>query len=606
MSTSARAVSRDTVFLDAGEVVTRFARSSLLGVVLSLACTGCEKDAPPALRDPAPSAAAFECSTAAAAEPAVLRRLTMTQYRNTLRDLVRWLLNDEVESSRVLAQAALDDLPYDRREPVPQDIHGSYRRLDQSLEQLHVDGVFRVGRSLADALAEPERLARIAGDCAVDSDAANDQPCLTQFLERVGARILKRPLDAEDLSFYQSVAGSSSESSATPFADVMNVMLNAPEVLYFVEHGGREVPGKAGVFELTAYELASRLSYHFWQTSPDAQLWQAASDGTLLEPATYAREVGRLASDPRTQVTMAEFFADWLKVDDLAPLGENQDPVYLAFAEPSAPTPELRQHMIDDVLSMVAYYTWTERAGVPELFTSELSFARDPDLAAIYGVAAWDGVSAPPQLPPGARPGLLTRALFLANGSANTRPIMKGVFIRRRMLCDDIPPPPAGVNATPPELRSDMTTRQVVESITEQPGSACAVCHAALINPLGFATEGFDALGRTRSEQALFAENGAPAGSLPVDTHSIPRVTPDDGSSSAGPADLAQLMLQSGKLEACLARNYFRFTYGRWENSASDGCVLERLRARLVETGSIAEMLKEVALTPEFRQRRFE
>jgi hypothetical protein len=302
---------------------------------------------------------------------------------------------------------------------------------------------------------------------------------------------------------------------------------------------------------------------------------------------------------------MAEFFADWLKVEDLAPLGDNQDPVYLAFAEPSAPTPELRQHMIDDVLSMVAYYTWTERAGVPELFTSELSFARDTDLAAIYGVEPWDGKSAPPHLPAGERPGLLTRALFLANGSANTRPIMKGVFIRRRMLCDDIPPPPAGVNAVPPELRPDMTTRQVVESLTEQPGSACAVCHASMINPLGFATEGFDALGRTRSEQVMFAEDGSPAGRLPVDTRSVPRVTPEDASPSAGPSDLARLMLQSGKLEACLARNYFRFTYGRWE-TAGDDCVLERLRARLVETGSIAEMLKEVALTPEFRQRRFE
>jgi hypothetical protein len=582
-------------------------RVAEVGIVLSLGCAACENDAPqkPAPPESVPSPAAFECNAAGLPEPAVLRRLTMTQYRNTVRDVVRSLLNDEADSSSVLVQVALDDLPYDRREPVPEDIHGSFRRLDQSLEQIHVDGMFRVGRSLADALTEPQRIARVVGDCAVDEDSANDADCLTQFLGRAGARILRRPLDAEDLEFYQSVYGSSPASSAPAYADVLDVLLNAPEFLYFVEHGAREVRGKPGVYELSAYELASRLSYHFWQTLPDAQLLQAARDGSLLEPETYAREVERLASDSRTQSTMAEFFADWLKVEDLAPLGENQDPVYLAFAAPSAPAPELRQHMIDDVLSMVAYYTWTESAGVPELFTSELSFARDGDLAAIYGVAPWDGVSAPPHLPAGERPGLLARALFLANGSASTRPIMKGVFIRKRMLCDDIPPPPAGVNATPPELRPDMTTRQVVESLTEQPGSACAVCHAAMINPLGFATEGFDALGRMRSEQVLFAEDGSPVGRLPVDTRSIPRVTPDDASPSAGPSDLARLMLQSGKLEACLARNYFRFTYGRWEN-AGDACVLERLRARLVETGSIAEMLKEVALTPEFRQRRFE
>lgn len=575
------------------------------GAVLFALHAGCAGAPSPAAEGGRP-AAAFACDSAAVPEPARLQRLTMTQYRNTLRDLVRFLLDDEAESSAVIAQAALDDLPEDRREPVPQDIHGSYRRLDQSLEQIHVDGAYRVGTALASALTEPARFGRVAGACVADADPANDAQCFMQFLERIGPRVLRRPLAADDRAFYQGVYGSDPTSSPSAYAEVINVLLNAPELVYLVEHGERAVAGKPGVYELSAHELASRLSYHFWQTMPDAELWQAAQDGSLLAPAGYERQVERLASDSRTRQTMAEFFADWLKVEDLAPLGQNQDPVYLAFAASSAVTPALREHMIDDVLSMVAYYTWTQPSGLPELWTSELSFARDSDLAEIYGVAPWDGVSEPPQMPPGQRPGFLTRALFLANGSANTRPIMKGVFARRRLLCDDIPPPPAGVNAVPPELRPDLTTRQVVEALTEQPASECAVCHAALINPLGFATEGFDALGRFRTEQVLFAPDGARLGSLPVDTRSVPRVTAADSTPSGGPADLMQLMLQSGKLEACLARNYFRFTYGRWEDSAGDACVLERLRSRLVETGSIAEMLKEVALTPEFRQRRFE
>ena len=262
--------------------------------------------------------------------------------------------------------------------------------------------------------------------------------------------------------------------------------------------------------------------------------------------------------------------------------------------------------MIDDVLDMLAHYTWNEPGGMKELFTSELSFAKDPRLSAIYGVPAWDGVSAPPRLPPGERPGLLTRALFLSTGTANTRPIMKGVFLRRRMLCDALPPPPAGVNAMPPELRSDMTTRQVVTEVTEQPGTSCAGCHATRINPLGFAFEGFDALGRFRTEQRLFDAQGNLLGALPVDTRSVPEVYAGDPRSAAGPAELVQLMLESGKLEACLARNYFRFVFGRWEDEARDGCALERLRRRLADSGQIRELLKEAALTPEFRRRRFE
>ncbi|HTU57872.1 MAG TPA: DUF1588 domain-containing protein, partial [Polyangiales bacterium] len=300
-----------------------------------------------------------------------------------------------------------------------------------------------------------------------------------------------------------------------------------------------------------------------------------------------------------------EFYADWLKVEDLPALGQSDDPLYCAFAQPTAVTPQLRQDMIADVLDMLSYYTWTQPAGLGDLFTSPMSFARSTELAAIYGSAPWDGVSTPPLTPQGERAGLLTRVLFLANGSANTRPIMKGVFIRRRLLCDDVPPPPTGVSAVPPELRPDMTTRQVVEALTEQPESQCAICHATSINPLGFATEGFDALGRFRTQQRLFAADGTLAGSLPVDTHVVPQVVAGDAQRATGPAELAELLLESGKLEMCFARNYFRFTFGRWEDDARDACVIERLRARLVETDSLEQMLREVALTPAFRQRSF-
>jgi hypothetical protein len=179
------------------------------------------------------------------------------------------------------------------------------------------------------------------------------------------------------------------------------------------------------------------------------------------------------------------------------------------------------------------------------------------------------------------------------------------VFVRRRLLCDPLAPPPANVNAIPLAPAEGKTTREVVAELTEQPGSACAGCHARLINPLGFAFEGFDALGRARAEQTLFDPDGAPAAGLPVDTSSVPRITPDDESESDGPADLIRLMLESGKVEACLARNYFRFAFGRVEDPSRDGCALERLRSRIADAGRIRDMLAEAALLPEMRERRF-
>jgi hypothetical protein len=554
-----------------------------------------------------PRSASFACDPALPPPAEQLRRLTMTQYRNTVRDLVRWALPDQRDADAVIALARLDELPLDRREPVPQDVHGSYRRLDQTLEQQHVDGAFRVATALAAALTEPSRLSSVVGACAADADAANDVQCSTDFIRRFGARVLRRPLDDEDVSFYRSVYGADPRASPRAYADLIAVLFNAPDFLYFVEGEGRPLADQPALSELTAHALAARLSYHFWQTLPDAELWAAAENGSLLEPSIYSAQVDRLAADARTRETLREFFADWLKVEDLPALdAHNRDPVFAAFAGADLPDPALRQAMIDDVLALLAHYTWTEPGGIEELFTSELSFAASDALARIYGVPRWDGVSAPPALPAGARPGLLTRALFLTSGSANTRPIQKGVFLRRRLLCDALDPPPAGVNAMPPELRPDMTTRQVVEELTEQPGTTCAGCHATRINPLGFAFEGFDGLGRARGEQRLFDAQGTLLGVLPVDTRSVPRVSPDDARSASGPAELVRLMLESGKLEACLARNYFRFTFGRWEDPARDGCALERLRARLAGSGQIREFLKEAALAPEFRRRAFD
>src|SRR6185503_306872 len=182
----------------------------------------------------------------------------------------------------------------------------------------------------------------------------------------------------------------------------------------------------------------------------------------------------------------------------------------------------------------------------------ELSFARDARLAQIYGVKAWDGVAAPPAFPAGQRPGLLTRALFLSTGTANTRPIMKGLFIRKNVLCDDIPPPPPGANAKPPELGPGMTTRESVEAITEMPGTVCAGCHQTAINPLGFATEGFDALGRFRSAQRLFDAAGVETGTKPVNTSTVPQVVYGDTTMISTPAQLMSLIVASGKVEACL------------------------------------------------------
>lgn len=151
-----------------------------------------------------------------------------------------------------------------------------------------------------------------------------------------------------------------------------------------------------------------------------------------------------------------------------------------------------------------------------------------------------------------------------------------------------------------------MTTRQVVEELTEKAGTVCVACHKTMINPLGFATEDFDALGRFRTSQKLYDPQGNATGSKPVDTTSVPRILPDDTSESQAPGDLASLIVKSGKANVCLARNYFRFTFARWEDVTRDACTLEDMTQRLENGGAVVDMLKQAALSEAFARRAFE
>jgi len=552
----------------------------------------------------------FACDDSVAPPAESLRRLTMTEYKNSVADLVSFALGGDSAGIKTVTAAiapALTSLPDDVRQAVPQDLHGSFRRLDQTLQQAHVDGAYQVGTALGAALTQPSVIAKVVGDCATDGASSNDDACLDTFVRKFGARALRHPLSDDDVSFYKSVYGSTAAADPAAYADVIGVMLSAPEALYFVEHGDAAVAGQKGVYELTAYELASRLSYQLWQTAPDDALLADADDGSLLDASVYQAEVARLIADPRAKATLAEFFADWVKVQDLPLLdAKNQDPVFKAFAGSDLPDASLRQAMIDDVLGLFDYHTWSKPAGVAELLTTELSFAKNDRLALIYGVDAWNGKDDPPSLPAGERPGLLTRALFLSTGSPNTRPIMKGVFVRKTILCDEIGDPPAGANAMPPKLEPGMTTRESVEAITEMQGTICAGCHKAAINPLGFATEDFDSLGRFRTEQQLFDDTGKKTGTKAVDTSSVPEVSEGDTTPVSGAAELMTLIQQSGKVEACLARNFFRFTYARWDDPQKDGCALEPVRQAVSGNGKLQDLLSATVLTNTFRRRAFE
>lgn len=552
---------------------------------------------------PVPSTEAFTCKADATPASLPLRRLSRAQLLGTLSGLADFALPGQGAAVMNAIQAATALLPDDQKLG-PTKQYGGSTRLDQSVGQDLVEGAYAVAQAFAKELAgDPARLAIVAGACATDADPSNDAACLASFVKKFGERALRRAPTDEDVAFYAQPAGAA-PFDAADWQDVIAALVLSPDAQYFVESGAAPAAG-AAIDDVAPYELASRLSYHFWQTLPDEELFAKARSGELSKPDVYAKEVDRVFADPRTRDAIRQMYAEWLHRDDVAEISSRVGtPAFDTLRGSFNPGPELREHMFDELADMGVYYSLDAKSPFSSLYTSKKSFAKTQDLAGLYGVPVWDGAGAPPDFVEPARVGLLTRAAMVATGSANTRPIMKGVFVRKALLCDDVPPPPPNVNPKPIEPMADATSREEVAALTEQ--GVCAGCHKTLINPLGYVTEDFDAIGRFRTEELLIdGKTGMLKGKRKVDTSAVTRVRPDDDRTASGAEDASRWILESGKAEACFARVYFRFTFGRAEDVAQDGCALADLDKALLDGDDLGSVLKRVALSPAFRQKNF-
>jgi len=538
--------------------------------------------------------ASFSCAPDAIPASLPLRRLSAIQLKNTLKDLITFALPKSANAVLTEVGADIDQLPVDSRQG-PDTVFARFDRLDQTVQQRLVDDEYKLARQLGAALtSSAERLSELVGACVTK---ANDQACLDGFIQRFGERVQRRPLEPEDVAFYRR-AGGSAPYAASGYADVVAVLLASPNMLYAVEHGEGQSDTRA---KLSAFELAARLSYQFWQAAPDSALLEAARSGELSTDDGFKTQLERVLRDPKAERGIVEFIGQWLenpKLEDLA--ARIAEPAYKAFLDGFEPSAELKLRMQAEVADASMFYV-RNGGSFADFFTSNRSFAKTDDLAQIYGAPVWDG-DEPPVL--SGRAGLLTRAALLATGLRDTRPIIKGVLIRKAILCDDVPPPPAEVaNSPPPMSDANASTRQAVEGKTA--GGSCAACHVQLINDLGFATENYDALGRLRTEQPLFDEKGNRVGSASVDTASVPKVEARDLTASADAAALTRLILESDKPYACFARQYFRFTFSRIEQPSQDGCALSALKAKLQDKASMDEVLKTIALDRSFQERTF-
>jgi hypothetical protein len=360
-------------------------------------------------------------------------------------------------------------------------------------------------------------------------------------------------------------------------------MLQSSRFLYRVELGTSEPVGPSAV-PLSGYEAASRLSFAFWNSLPDAELTQAAANGSLSTRAGIENALARVLDDARGRLAMRRFLNSLILLDGLPSVVKD------AKLFPEWTSGNLRgslhvqaEHFFDYVLS--------EGDGKVSTLLSSPTVFVNRELGAYYGVTAGDAFM-PQVLSNGRASGLLTLPALLALTAKpdQSSPIYRGKFVREMLLCQVPPPAPPDIPA-PPAVEPNVSTRERLRQHEVDP--ACSGCHA-LLDPLGFGFEHYDAIGRYRDTD----------GGAPVDARGEITNTREIDGAFDGVGELAARLAGSAEVRDCMARQWFRHVLSRFEQPA-DACSVERLVASFrVADGNLNALPAAVVATDAFAYRR--
>jgi len=293
----------------------------------------------------------------------------------------------------------------------------------------------------------------------------------------------------------------------------------APAFLYRLENA----PAGAKPGPVSDWELASRLSYFLWSSAPDAELRALAAKGKLHKPDVLAAQTRRMLRDARVRRLATEFACEWLHIHDFDSLDEKSERHFPTFAS-------LRGPMYEEA---IRFFTdsFQNDASVLALFDADHTFLNE-SLAQHYGIpgvtgAAWRRVDGVKKYGCGGILGL-SATLAQQSGASRTSPILRGDWVSEVLLGEKIPRPPKDVPRLPEDESTEtLTVRQLTEKHISDP--RCAGCHARF-DGFGYALEGYDAIGRARTNDL---------GGRTIDTYAVLF----DGTSVNGADDLRHYLL---------------------------------------------------------------
>lgn len=523
----------------------------------------------------APPVVAACASATAAPATARVRRLTRFEIQNTVVDLLGAAAGPLAAGLEADSQAS-----------------GFSTGDQRGVSAAYVDGLRTMAEGLAAQFRKTVAAPAFAATCMASDAAA--RACAETFIRDFGARAFRRPIETRDVTSLLAVydAGRDTGSDGN-VADrfgagleyVVRGALQSSSFIFRTELG--PVAPAAAVTKLTPHELASALSYGTIASPPDAPLLAAAAGGKLETAQQIGEQVRRLITSrpERFKAAVQRFAVEWLGIDYGKPVW-NKD----AAANPLW-KPEMKAALEQETQSFLS--DWIDGGtSLTALLTSTTGFV-SRDNAPLYGLTSTSPTPQKTTLPAAERAGILTQAGFLgtmAHTDASS-PVVRGLAIMSRLLCNTPPPIPANVPPLPPvDTKAATTTRARFQQHTS--AAACAACHK-VFDPMGMALEGYDAIGQYRTQ-----ENGTPVDA----SGALVGAGASDGPVTGGVA-LAQALAASPTVHECFARQVFRYDVGRVE-TAADACALADVtKAYAGKNLDLRELLVALATSPAFATR---
>jgi hypothetical protein len=510
-------------------------------------------DQPPMSLDPPATISAGTKCVAGKPGPRLLRRLTAEQLDNSVRDLFK---NENAPKSDVFNDPQVLGFTGDANALLVRDL-GSQQLMSYAEGVAHW-AVTTVGAGLAPCN-------QMTADCR------------TQFIKQFGLRAFRQPLTDAMVARYEALFAGNPTFEAG-LEQTITAMLQSPYFLYRRELGEPD-PQKPGQVRLTAYEVASNISYLIARSMPDEPLLAAAAANQLGTRAQIDAQVERLLLDPKNRETLNTFMGEWLETKRVALV--LKDPNVFPFSD------DLRADMQRETAALVEDVVFTRKGTLSDLLKTDYTFV-NANLAKHYGIPNVTGTDLV-KVTTTRDTGILGQGSILAGhaGMTFSSPTLRGKLIRTRFLCEDLPPPPSNVNTNIMPPTDAKTTRAIFQAHVDNP--SCGPCHK-MMDPIGFGFENYDVVGRYRT-----TENG-----IPVDASGVIN---GENVPFTGLRELNDYLAGNDGVRECMVRFMSYFAYGAtaWPD---DGCTRDAIMTEAATSNfSIRGVLTAITHAPHFTTR---